>query len=209
MSQANSSSARVRVFVDYWNFQLTLNDVRRESRSKIDWKGLGPWLARKAAAAASVDHHTFEGAIIYCSYDPLTEHGRKFHQWATNWLDRQTGVTVRCLERRPKSHQKCPSCHKEIVFCPHCNQQIKATVEKGVDTLLATDMIRLAWEEAYDLAVIATLDADLVPAVEFLNLKARKVIHAGFPPMGSHLATACWASFDVAKDSDEILRSTP
>lgn len=45
---------RVRVFVDYWNFQLSLNE--RESfargvpdfRVKIDWKKVGPWLAAKA-----------------------------------------------------------------------------------------------------------------------------------------------------------------
>jgi uncharacterized LabA/DUF88 family protein len=83
---------------------------------------------------------------------------------------------------------------------------MKATIEKGVDTLIATDMIRLAWEEAYDLAVLATSDADLVPAVDFLRLKARKVIQAGFPPIGSELATACWASFDVFPHRKEITR---
>lgn len=67
-------------------------------------------------------------------------------------------------------------------------------------------MIRLAWERAYDLAVLATSDADLIPAVEFLRLKAQKVVQAGFPPHGSDLATACWASFDIGKDRAEILR---
>lgn len=90
--------------------------------------------------------------------------------------------------------------------CPLCQQKIVATVEKGVDALLATDMIRLAWENAYDLAVLASSDSDLVPAVEFLNLKGRKVIQAGFPPIGVDLATACWASFDVFRDREEIRR---
>jgi len=67
-------------------------------------------------------------------------------------------------------------------------------------------MIRLAWEEAYDIAVLASLDADLVPAVEFLNLKGRKVVQAGFPPGGADLATSCWASFDVFADRYEIRR---
>lgn len=83
---------------------------------------------------------------------------------------------------------------------------MSATEEKGVDTLIATDMIRLAWESAYDVAVLATSDSDLVPAVEFLNLKGRKVIQAGFPPLGVALATACWASFDVARYYQEIQR---
>ena len=82
------------------------------------------------------------------------------------------------------------------------------TIEKGVDTYIATDMIRLAWENAYDLAVLATSDSDLVPAVEFLNLKARKVVQAGFPPSGVDLATACWASFDVYPSRGEINRES-
>ncbi len=114
---------------------------------------------------------------------------------------------MKCFARRPKAPPTCPACHQTISTCPHCNQSIKATVEKGVDTLIATDMIRLAWEDAYDVAVLATLDGDLVPAVQFLDLKARKVIQAGFPPKGSHLATACWASFDVKADRAEIERS--
>jgi len=97
-----------------------------------------------------------------------------------------------------------------IKDCPHCKQAIRATQEKGVDTLIATDMIRLAWEDAYDLAVLATSDRDLIPAVAFLNLKGRKVVHAGIPPKGADLAKACWASFDVAARASEIERpSTP
>ena len=143
---------------------------------------------------------------IYSSYNPATAEGRKFHNWATTWLDRQPGVKVECRERRPKAKPRCPVCHKLIELCPHCKKDMVATEEKGVDTLIVTDMIRLAWENAYDLAVLATSDSDLVPAVEFLGLKARRVIQAGFPPLGVALATACWASFDVAPDRAEIAR---
>lgn len=199
--------ARVRVFVDFWNFQLTLNEIRNDDKSKIDWRSLGPWLAKKACEAVSVAEFSFDGMIVYTSYDPKTDDGKKFNGWARNFLDRQPGVSVECLERKAKSLQKCPRCHKQISTCPHCKELIKATVEKGVDTLIATDMIRLAWEEAYDLAVLVSLDGDLVPAVEFLNMKGRKVIQAGFPPKGAALARACWASFNVGKDSGEILRA--
>jgi len=84
---------------------------------------------------------------------------------------------------------------------------LAGTVEKGVDTAIATDMIRLAWEDAYEVAVLVSSDADLVPAVEFLDLKGRKVIQAGFPPKGVSLATACWASFDLFPQRAEFLRT--
>ena len=203
---------RVRVFIDYWNFQLTLNEREAHKRGlddfrfPVDWKLLGPWLAAKACSAIGWTAHSFDGAIIYTSHDGRTEEGRRFHHWVTGWLDRQAGVTVECRERKPKSPPKCPACHEVIETCPHCSKKIRAMHEKGVDTLLVTDMIRLAWEEAYDLAVLATSDRDLIPAVNFLSQKGRKVVQAGFPPLGSELAAACWASFDVFQSAAEIMR---
>jgi uncharacterized LabA/DUF88 family protein len=205
-------TTRVRVFVDYWNFQLTLNDRDERARGvagvrfAVDWPRLGPWLAQRACATVNVTDFSFDGVILYASHDSRTEEGKKFHRWATGWLARQPGVRVECRERKPKAAPKCPTCHKEIQDCPHCRQAIRATQEKGVDTLIATDMIRLAWEGVYDLAVLATSDRDLVPAVEFLNLKGQKVVHAGFPPLGADLARACWASFDVYATAQEIAR---
>jgi uncharacterized LabA/DUF88 family protein len=205
---------RIKVFVDYWNFQLSLNSLEAADRKlddyrfPIDWQKLGNWLARNSCTVVGIDpvHHTYEGVIIYSSFNPRTAEGKKFRAWATNWLDRQPGVDVKCFERVAKGLPKCPSCHREIGQCPHCQDDIKATTEKGVDTMIATDMIRLAWEEAYDIAVLASSDSDLVPAVAFLNEKGRKVVQAGFPPRGVELATACWGSFDVYPKRKEIER---
>ena len=82
------------------------------------------------------------------------------------------------------------------------------TQEKGVDTSIATDMMRLAWDEAYDIAVLATSDADLVPCVQFLGQRGKRVIQAGFPPLGIQIAEASWTSFDVRRLKDEIRRVT-
>ncbi len=60
-----------------------------------------------------------------------------------------------------------------------------------------TDMIQLAWENSYDIAVLVTSDRDFIPAVEFLSSKGKKVVHAGFPTRGFDLSRRCWASFDV------------
>ena len=37
-------------------------------------------------------------------------------------------------------------------------------MEKGVDTAIITDLLTLAWEGAYDVAILVSSDADLVPA---------------------------------------------
>lgn len=205
---------RIRVFIDYWNLQLMLN-AREEAASrvpdvrfKVDWRGLPPWLACKAAAITQIADYNFEGAIIYASYNPNNAEGRKFNHWATSWLNRQPGIQVQCHARHPRNLPRCTVCHRTITSCPHqgCGAQIAGTVEKGVDTAIATDMIRLAWEDAYDVAVLNSSDADLVPAVRFLDQKGRKIIQAGFPPSGVQLATSCWASFDIFQHRAKIRR---
>jgi len=189
-------------------FWLAAGDYFGQQWVKIDWRNAGRVLADAARKAAGVEEHIFEGAIIYASYNPHTEEGRRFKDWANGWLNRQAGVQVECRPRRLKRPPKCPVCYQEIQYCPHtdCGQKMTATVEKGVDTLIATDMIRLAWENAYDLAVLASADADFVPAVEFLNMKGRKIIQAGIPPLGAELAAACWASFDVSLLLERLTR---
>ena len=195
--------ARVRVFIDYWNFQLSLNhreaeDLGQEdSRFKIDWQKFPQWVAGQGASVAGISRYQYEGAIIYASYNPNTEADRKLKKWLETWLNRQPGIQLDLRERQWKDPPRCPSCHEQINDCPHCKTPISATVEKGVDAAIVTDMIRLAWENVYDLAIIVSSDRDLVPAVKFIDLKGRKVIQAGFPPSGLHLATACWASFDL------------
>lgn len=208
---------RIAVFIDYWNFQLTLNqkasaERRAEDvRIKVDWRGLGPLLAQQACGvlACDVADMAYEGTYIYTSFNPLTEEGKKFKNWATTWLDRQPGVNVQVRERRRKSAQRCPACHQEITHCPHagCGQQIVATEEKGVDTYLVTDLLRLGLSNSYDAAVLASLDADMVPAVDYMQTTGKKIIQAGFPPQGMTLATECWGSFDVMKLLGQIERT--
>ncbi|MBN2218295.1 MAG: NYN domain-containing protein [Pirellulales bacterium] len=206
--RVSSTRLKVRCFIDFWNFQLTLNE-KATANFRVNWETLPNVLVRAAANKLRVDDYSHEGTIVFTSYNAKTQEGKKHHRWATNWLDRQAGIQVKCFERRPKKHPQCPVCHKAVVQCPYpdCGADMAGTTEKGVDTAIVTDMIRLAWEGAYDVAVLATADADLVPAVEFLDLKGLRVIQAGFPPHGSHLSRACWATIDVFALRDQFERA--
>ncbi len=204
---------RVRVFIDYWNFQLTIQKKEGQKigihnhRFNINWKDVGRILAEHACRSIGMRDCSYEGAGIYTSYNPHNDQGKKFNDWVHKNLNKFAGVNVKCAERRPKSLPRCPDCHREIEKCPHCTALIaNRTEEKGVDTFLVTDMIRLAWEDAYDIGVLASQDSDLVPAVEFLGQKGRKIIHAAFPPHGHSLSEACWAHFDVYALRDIIRR---
>jgi len=190
---------RVRVFVDFWNLQLSAND-RLGHEFAGDWRRLPSWLGVDAVRLAVCDPSLpvrLDGLNAYISYNPASEADRKLKGWASNFLDRLPGVQAICKERKPRYAPRCQSCHRVIETCPYCSARIAGTVEKGVDVAIATDMIRLAWEESYDYAVLVSSDADYVPAVEFLTSKGRRVIHVGFPPQGMNLATTCWASLDM------------
>lgn len=193
---------RVRAFVDFWNFQLS---IKREigGTFQLDWRQLGPWLTneagRLALAAGQQGRVRYEGLHVYLSYNPKNPKDTGLKNWAQNTLDRFAGVQVTVMERKPKNPPECPVCHKVVANCPHCTGSMAGTVEKGIDTAIVTDMIKLAWEKSYDIAVLVSSDRDFIPAVEFLDSKGCKVIHAGFPPKGNDLATSCWASFDIRK----------
>lgn len=205
---------RIAVFVDYWNLQLTVNGLASkaagsDTRIQIDWRGLGQYFASQAHSLLGAPSPlSYEGAYIYTSFNPNTQEGIKFKGWASNWLNRQPGVHVEARERKPKALPSCPACHKPITHCPHagCGQPIVATTEKGVDTLLVTDLIRLSAQKSIDAAVVASADADMIPAVEFVQSLGLKVIQAGFPPYGSDLAKSCWGSFDVMANLQNIRR---
>lgn len=206
---------RIAVFIDFWNFQLGLNkNVAKQQgipdvRAKIDWRAVGPLMTTAAAKVIGGDGPaSFEGTYVYTSFNPSTDEGRRFRNWATTWLDRQPGINVEIRERKPKALPICPTCHKEISRCPHdgCGKPIVATVEKGIDTLLVTDLIRFAYSNTYDVAVLVTSDADMVPGVKFIQTLNKKVIQAGFPPRGIDLATECWGSFNVMDIASKIQR---
>jgi hypothetical protein len=190
---------RVRVFVDYWNLQLTASErLGRDFRS--DWRRIPSWLGVDAVRLAVGDPELalrMDGVLVYVSYNPRSAVDRRFKHWTTDFLDRVPGVQVVCKERIARKPPQCAACHRLVTECPHCGETLRGTVEKGVDVAIATDMIRLAWEEAYDWAVLVSSDADFVPAVEFLNSKGRRVIHAGFPPQGMNLARTCWAAVNL------------
>jgi hypothetical protein len=60
-----------------------------------------------------------------------------------------------------------------------------------------TDMISLAWANAYDVAMLISADRDFVPVADFLQTKGIKVVHGAFPPKGSHLSRSCWGNLDI------------
>ena len=195
---------RARVFVDFWNFTLSMRDV--DANFRTDWARLGPVLA--AMAVDRIDNRIpceYQGLNFYGSYDPASNADRNLFRWATTKVDTFPGVAVSIVRRQKKrSPPKCPACHDEVATCPSCGTDMRGTEEKGVDVRMATDMIRLAWAGNYDVAVLVSSDKDFVPVAEFLETKGIKVIHGAFRPRGAELTRKCWGWIDVAGSREDF-----
>lgn len=200
---------KVRIFVDFWNYTLSMRGVDADYRT--DWSKLGPVLSQ--AATSIVDANAigeYRGLNFYGSYDPASEKERKHHRWATTVVDRFPGVKVSIVQRQKKrSPPSCPVCHSAVEKCPSCNADMRGTEEKSVDVRMATDMISLAWADNYDIAVLVSSDRDFVPVAEFLETKGIRVIHGAFPPMGAQLSAKCWGSIDIGKLRDQFQFTRP
>ena len=102
---------RVRVFVDFWNYTLSLRDA--DAAFRTDWSQLGPVLSRAAVAVvdAAAAAGEYQGLNFYGSYDPVSEADRRLHRWATRVVDTFPGVSVSIVPRQKKrSPPACPAC---------------------------------------------------------------------------------------------------
>src|SRR5260370_19830063 len=101
---ARVADVRVRIFVDFWNFQLGIRD-NFGNDFRLDWKALGPWLTQEAAKLIiGTGEHVavrYEGLHVYLSYNPKKGSAdAKLVQWATTVLDRFPRVQVTAMERK-------------------------------------------------------------------------------------------------------------
>ncbi len=190
---------RARVFVDFWNFQLGWNEATAKT-ANCDWSILPRTLVKAADSLLTATGNpaglTLEETIVHASVNDASD--TKLRDWLTNWLDRQPSYDVKIRARRPRRRIiHCRSCDKLISACPHCSAPLTIAAEKGVDAALVTDLLSLAWQRAYDVAVLVSGDSDYIPAVEYVQSQGLKVINAAWTAHGHELQGACWGSFPL------------
>jgi uncharacterized LabA/DUF88 family protein len=195
---ASAPLLRVRIFVDFWNFTLSMNNEK--PRFQPDWTKIGRLLTAKSAEQVDpAVSHSFEAMHVYGSFDPASRADVKLRTWLEGWLDKQPGVHVSSVPRqKKKSPPRCPACYSEAATCASCGADMRGTEEKGVDTRIVTDMMSHAWADGYNTAVLISADRDFVPVAEELQKRGIKVIHGRFGTKGMELSKKCWGSIDVA-----------
>jgi uncharacterized LabA/DUF88 family protein len=190
---------RTSIFIDFWNFSLQWRN--RANGDRIDWRKVPSALLaeseRLLKQSGFADALHLEEALVYASYDE-DDAGRKLKGWFDAFLDKQPRfrVTTRVRRSKPRSVY-CRACEQSIERCPHCEEPLRWSTEKGVDTAIVTSLLSLAGEGAFDAAILLSSDTDYLPAVEWLQGRGFKVINATWANHGHELARACWASFEL------------
>lgn len=190
---------RARVFIDFWNFQLGWNAAANQAL--CDWRALPRVMVQAASDLMLTTMGTdpqlsVEETIVHASVDDASE--SNLRNWLTNWLDRQPSYDVKIRTRRPRAKKiHCKNCQNTMTTCSNCGTHLMTSAEKGVDAALVTDLLSLAWQQAYDVAVLVTGDADYIPAVEYVQAQGLKVINAAWSSKGHELRSACWGSFET------------
>jgi uncharacterized LabA/DUF88 family protein len=187
---------RARAFVDYWNFKL---DWRKRAAGRMpDWVNLHNLLLEntndqisKARAGGAIILET----RIYGGFVQEKDDGELRELEVAR--DISAGLILRTVRRKtiPRT-ERCRTCHEEFRTCRNCHAKFTHVPEKGIDAWIVTDLMQLAWEDAFDLAVLVSSDLDFIPVVDVLQNKGFRIIHAGWKGHAKKLGERCWARID-------------
>lgn len=89
----------------------------------------------------------------------------------------------------------CWGCYKA---CTHCQDGTRGRpAGRGLSNPIAGDLLELTRNNAFDRAVLVSADVFLIPVVQFVQSRGRKLIHGCFPPIAADLTRECWAFIDL------------
>ena len=149
---------RVVIFIDGKNFFAGWKDAT--GGADLDFRKLSLWVVRAVGGTHLSGAYYYTGVDETIPRSPAQEKLEGF----LNMLELQPGFFVQRFAQKMRS-QTCPSCGNTARF----------SHEKEVDTTIVADMLRLAAVGAFDVAVLISGDADLVPAVEGVRALGKKV----------------------------------
>ena len=158
---------RVVIFIDGKNFYAGWKD--QTSGRDIDFRKLSQWVVSAAGGNHLMGAYYYTGVETGFPPTPTQERIENF----LSMLEMQPGFFVQRFAQKLRTHT-CPSCQASNTF----------SQETEVDTTIVADMLRLAAIGAFDIAVLLSGDADLVPAVEGVRALGKRVLVASWGQSG-------------------------
>lgn len=152
-----TADKRVAVFLDGSNFYHILRDPRVNLRNLLqyDYKRLADWLAR-GRRIVSLQYYI---GVVRAKPEDIK------------------GQRMRSDQQRLFAHLKKQGWN---VVLGHMMQYDDGVFhEKGVDVLIALDILEGAYQGSYDTAVLISSDTDLLPAISRIQERGKSVEYVG------------------------------
>lgn len=177
------SEERVAIFIDGSNFYNGLKEVF--GKAKIDFS--------KFAGFLCGDRKLIR---IYYYNSPLIRQGNE-----TQYADQQRFFAV--LDRIPYLTQRHGKLGIKEITCIYCKKTFSKSIQKGVDSFLVTDLLKMAFNDLYDTAILVSGDDDFACAVEAVKEKGKHVEMAFFElkARGYQLFQTCDKFVCLTKDN--------
>jgi uncharacterized LabA/DUF88 family protein len=183
---------RVVLFFDGKNFYAGWKD--QTAGRDLDFRRLAAWIVRAVGGS-----HLW-GAYYYTGVEADPAARTPQQEKLDNFLEMltlQPGFFVQRFAQRTR-----------IATCPQCGTVSRFSQEKEVDTTMVADMLRLAAVAAFDIAVLISGDADLVPAVEGVRALGKQVYVASWATSGlsARIRRAAFDHLNLADGLEDFAR---
>jgi len=155
---------RVFIIIDGSNFYHRLKEISLKNLLSFDYKKFSEFLARGREVVLK---KYYIGAIRVQERNP-----KSFKLWKNQRI---------LLGRIKKSGFEIGFGHMLKTDRYH---------EKGVDVLMAVDLLIGAYEDLFDTAILVTSDTDLIPAIDKVREKGKKIEYVGFSHKPSYALIA-------------------
>lgn len=145
---------RISILVDGSNMYHYVKGLGLSPKIKFDYKKFAAFLAHKRKVVSL-----------------------KYYIGRVRADDTEKSQTLRASQQRLTAWLR--ECGWEIGY-GHMLRNDGVFKEKGVDVQMAVDMLRGAYKDTYDTAVLVSSDNDLIPAIREVQSAGKKVEYVGF-----------------------------
>lgn len=184
---------RVALFFDGKNFYSGLKD--RAPDQIIDFSKMSNWLVERIHGT-----HLW-GAYYYTGVESTgaSASGQTKLSGFLDMLEMQPGFFVKRFPRKIHTYT-----------CTNCGSPNRFVTEKEIDTTMASDMLRLAAVDAFDVLILMSGDADHTPAIEGVRAIGKQAFVAtwGRTGLSSRIRRAAFDHIDLLEGLGEFSQPT-
>ncbi len=183
---------RTIAFIDAAQFRPAVFTSRINTQKKFDWILFKAWLSKIADATAKQNLGLFDVHYFDCMTDTAQTTKEGFHSFLRN-----QGFQLHFTELHEKQKQ-----------CKECKNTYYEMEQKGVDVGIAITMVRLAYCNAYDQAILCSGDGDFAELVSTLRhgLGKRTVVVGWQNGISPILRDNAYKTYYINEHFEEFLR---